>query len=99
MKVSKTDKIKRREAIIYKIVKHTLWDNDKYYIKHNKDSDTYYIGKEDKVIVIVCSNNKENINGKIRKRKNKEIIDKINHVGKNERKHKVSSQKEKKSRN
>ena len=35
----------------------------------------------------------------IRKRKNKEIIDKINHVGKNERKHKVSSQKEKKSRN
>ena len=47
IKVNKTDKIKRREAIIYKIVKQIPSDNYKYYVKYNRDSDTYYIGKED----------------------------------------------------
>ena len=48
MKVNKTDKIKRRDAIIYKIAKQISSDNDKWYAKYNRDSDTYYVGKEDK---------------------------------------------------
>ena len=48
IKVNETDKIKRRETIIYKIVKQIPSDNDKWYVKYNRDSDTYYIGKEDK---------------------------------------------------
>ena len=41
-------KIKGREAIIYKIVKQTPSDNDKWHVKYSRDSDKYYIGKEDK---------------------------------------------------
>ena len=47
IKVNETDKIKRRETIIYKIVKQIPSDNDKCYVKYNRDSDAYYIGKED----------------------------------------------------
>ena len=47
MKVNKTDKIKRRDAIIYKIVKQIPSDNDKWYVKYNRDSDIYYVGKKD----------------------------------------------------
>ena len=47
MKVNKTDKIKRRDVIIYKTVKQIPSDNDKWYVRYNRDSDTYYIGKED----------------------------------------------------
>ena len=47
IKISKTDKIKRREAIIYVTVKQIQSDNDKWYVKYNRDSDTYFIGKED----------------------------------------------------
>ena len=36
IKVNETDKLKRREAIIYKIVKQIPSDNDKYYVKYNK---------------------------------------------------------------
>ena len=39
--------MKRREAIIYKVVKQIPSYNDKWYVKHNIDSNTYYIGKED----------------------------------------------------
>ena len=46
IKVNETDKIKRREAIICEIVTDISSDNDKYYVKYNRDSDTYYIGKE-----------------------------------------------------
>ena len=49
IKVNKTDKIKRREAIIYKIVKQIASDNDKY----NIDFDTYYIRKEDEKNVLL----------------------------------------------
>ena len=47
IKVNETDKIKRQEAIIYKIVKQIPSDNDKWYVKYNIDSDTYNIGKKD----------------------------------------------------
>ena len=46
--MNKAGKIKRREGILYKIVKQIPSDNDKWYVKYNRDSDTYYIGKEDK---------------------------------------------------
>ena len=51
IKVNEKDKIKRREAIIYKDVKQIPSDNDKYYVKYNKDSDTYYIGKDKKLLL------------------------------------------------
>ena len=62
IKVNKTDKIKRREVIIYKISKQIPLDNNKYYAKYYRDSDTYYIGKEDekKIIVIESSDDKKN---------------------------------------
>ena len=47
LKVNETDKIKRREAIIYKIVKQIPSDNDEWHVKYNRDSARYYIGKED----------------------------------------------------
>ena len=47
IKIDETDKIKRQEAIIYKTVKQIPLDNDKLYVKYNRDSDTYYIGEED----------------------------------------------------
>ena len=47
IKVNETDKIKRRETIIYKVVKQIPSGNDKWYVKYNRDSDAYYIGKED----------------------------------------------------
>ena len=43
IKIDETDKIKRQEAIIYKTVKQIPLDNDKLYVKYNRDSDTYYI--------------------------------------------------------
>ena len=45
--MNKADKVKRREGILYKIVKQIPSDNDKWYVKYNRDSDTYHIGKED----------------------------------------------------
>ena len=46
IKVNETDKIKRRETIIHKIVKQIPSSNDKQYFKYNRDSDTYYVGKK-----------------------------------------------------
>ena len=40
IKVNETDKIKRREATIYKIVKQIPSDNGKWYVKYNRDSYT-----------------------------------------------------------
>ena len=71
-------KIKRRKATIYKIVKQIISDNDKWYVKYNRDSDTYYIGKEDeKTNFISSSKNKQKKKRRMRKRKNKESIDEI----------------------
>ena len=64
--------MKRREAIIYKIVKQIPSDNDKWFVKYNRDSDTQYVGKEDekKSIVMGSSDNdKRNKKRKMRKRK------------------------------
>ena len=82
IKVNKTDKIKRREVIIYKISKQIPLDNNKYYAKYYRDSDTYYIGKEDekKIIVIESSDDKKNKKRRMGKRKNKESIHEINEV-------------------
>ena len=62
IKVNKTDKIKRQETIIYKIVKQIPSINDIWYVKYKRDSDTYYFGKEDEKIIIVkdISDDKEN---------------------------------------
>ena len=62
IKVNETDKIKRQEAIIYKIVKQIPSINDIWYVKYKRDSDTYYIGKEDEKIIIVkdISDDEEN---------------------------------------
>ena len=53
IKVNETDKIKRQEAIIYKIVQQISSDNDKWYIKYNRDSHTYYVGKESKKKILL----------------------------------------------
>ena len=51
IKVNETGKIKRWGAIIYKIHKQIPSDNDKYYVKYNKDSNTYYIEKDEKLLL------------------------------------------------
>ena len=90
IKVNEIDKIKRWEAITYKIVKQIPSDNDKWYAKYNTGSDTYYIGKEDKknIIVIGGSDDEGNKKRKMRKRKIEESVDEVNQHQKNEKKHK-----------
>ena len=46
IRVSETDKIKRREAIFDKILKQMGPETDKYYVKYNQDLGTYYIGND-----------------------------------------------------
>ena len=79
IKVNEIDKIKRWEAITYKIVKQIPSDNDKWYVKYNTGFDTYYIGKEDKKIIIVIggSDDEGNKKRKTRKRKIEESVDEI----------------------
>ena len=55
MKVNETDKIKRRDVIIYKTVKQIPSDNDKWYVRYNRDSDTYYIKRKTKKIIVIDS--------------------------------------------
>ena len=61
------------------IVKQIASHNDKWYVKYNRDSDTYYIGKEDEknIIVIDSSDGEEYKIRRMIKRKNKESIDEI----------------------
>ena len=81
IKVNKTDKIKRREAIIYKIVKQIPSDNDKWYVKYNRDSDTIYVGKEDKrQIIVIESSEEETKNRRKRIRKGTNNTDEINEI-------------------
>ena len=79
IKVNEIDKIKRWEAITYKIVEQVPSDNDKWYVKYNTGSDTYYIGKEDKKIFIAIggSDDEGNKKRKMRKRKIEESVDEI----------------------
>ena len=79
IKVSKSDNTKRWEAIIYKIVKQIPSDNEKWYVKYNRDSDTYYIGKEDKKKIIVIENSDKETKNR-RKRKGTNNVDEINEI-------------------
>ena len=90
IKVNEIDKIKRWEAITYKIAKQIPSDNDKWYVKYNIGSDTYYIGKGDEknIIVIGGSDDEGNKKRKMRKRKIEESVDEINQHQKKRKKHK-----------
>ena len=46
--VDETDKLKKREAIIYEIIKQLPADNDKYFVEYKPETDTYNIGKDKK---------------------------------------------------
>ena len=63
-------------------------DNDKYYVKCNKESDTCHIRKDEKIIekVIESRANEENKNREMIKRKNKESINEINQAEKKTKK-------------
>ena len=48
--VNETDKLKKREAIIYEIIKQLPADNDKYFVEFKSETDTYNIGKDKEII-------------------------------------------------
>ena len=50
--VDETDKLKKREAIIYEIIKQLPADNDKYFAEYKPETDTYNIGKDKKIIFV-----------------------------------------------
>ena len=79
IKVNETDKIKQREAIFDKILKQMGPENDKYYVKYNQDLDTYYIGKDEKVIAVESSD-EEVEQRRQRKRKSTTSMDEINKI-------------------
>ena len=79
IRVSETDKTKRREAIFDKILKQMLPENDKYHVKYNQDLDTYYIGKDEKFIVIESSEVEQK---RQLKRKSTTNMDEINKIPK-----------------
>ena len=54
-------------------------ENDKYYVKYNQDLDTYYIRKDQKVIVIESSD-KEVEQRRKQKRKSTTNMDEINKI-------------------
>ena len=47
-----TDKPKKREAIIYEIIKQLPADNDKYFVEYKAETDTYNIGKDKEIIFV-----------------------------------------------
>ena len=47
--VDETDKLKKREAIIYEIIRQLPVDNDKYFVGHKPETDTYNIGKDKEI--------------------------------------------------
>ena len=50
--VDETDKLKKMEAIIYKIIKRLPADNDKYFVEYQPETDTYNIGKDKEIIFV-----------------------------------------------
>ena len=50
--VDETDKLKKREAIIYEIIKQLPADNDKYFVESRPETDTYNIGKDKEIIFV-----------------------------------------------
>ena len=47
-----TVKLKKREAIIYEIIKQLPEDNDKYFVEYKPETDTYNIGKDKEIIFV-----------------------------------------------
>ena len=81
IRVSETDKIKRRETIFDKILKQMGPETHEYYVKYNQDLGRYYIGKNEKVIVIESSDEEVEPRRK-RKRKSTTNMDEINKIPK-----------------
>ena len=50
--VDETDKLKKMEAIIYRIIKRLPADNDKYFVEYQPETDTYNIGKDKEIIFV-----------------------------------------------
>ena len=44
--------LKKREAIIYEIIKQLRADNDKYFVEYKPETDTYNIGKDKEIIFV-----------------------------------------------
>ena len=44
--VDETNKLKKREAIIYEIIKKLPTNNDKHFVEYKPETDTYNIGKD-----------------------------------------------------
>ena len=44
--------LKKREAIIYEIIKQLPEDNDKYFVEYKPETDTYNIGKDKEIIFV-----------------------------------------------
>ena len=80
IKVNETDEIKRRDTIIYKIFKQIPLDNDKWYVKCNRDSDTFTLERKTKKIILIDNSDDEEGNKKrnMTKRKNAESVDEMN---------------------
>ena len=81
IRVNETDKIKQRQAVFDKILKHMGSENDEYYVKYNQDLNRYYIGKDEKVIVTESSDEEVEQRRK-RKRKSTTNMDEINKIPK-----------------
>ena len=47
--VDETDKFNKREAIIYEIIKQLPVDNNKYFVEHKPETDTYNTGKDKEI--------------------------------------------------
>ena len=54
IKVNETNKIRRKEAIFDKIIKQLPPNNDRYYVKHNKKTDTFTVKKDPKPRPMKC---------------------------------------------
>ena len=50
--VNETDKLKKREAIIYEIIKQLPAENDKYFVEYKPETDTCHIGKDKEIIFV-----------------------------------------------
>ena len=95
IKVNETDRNKRREAGFDKIIKQLPFNNNQYYIQHDKNSDTYRVRKEKKVTVVINSDEETNSKAKKRAKKRWAIIpmEALLATGKIKRKYKQSARK------
>ena len=80
-RVNETDKIKQREESFNKVLKQMGPENDKCFVKYNQNLGTYYIGKNEKVVVIESSDEAVEKRSK-QKRKSTTNMDDINKIPK-----------------